>query len=181
LQKEKIIELLLKGLSKDCVSNGRTEPFEIMEEALSSLEAYDWYGNYRELQNFATCLAVECLDDEIISLETVERVMRKRINYSRFGKSNETASEVSNLFATNLVTVTFDPKTDDLDSIYLKAAGNVIEKVLSENNGNLRRAARKMGVTHSTLSRILKKFKAISEDKMVIVESETAPTYMVTA
>jgi sigma-54 dependent transcriptional regulator, acetoin dehydrogenase operon transcriptional activator AcoR len=168
-------------LSRECVSLGRIKPFEITEDAILSLEDYDWYGNYRELQNFATCLAVECLDDEIISLETVESVMRKRINYSRFQKSTETALQYSNHFATNLVTVTFDPKTDDLDSIYLKAAGNVIEKVLSENNGNLRRAARKMGATHSTLSRILKKFKAISEDKMVIVESKTASTYMVTA
>ncbi len=171
LQKEKIKELLLKGLNKECVSNGRTEPFEITEDAILSLEAYDWYGNYRELQNFATCLAVECLDDEIISLETVEGVMRKRINYSRFGKSTETASQYSNHFATNLVTVTFDPKTDDLNSIYLKAAGNVIEKVLSENNGNLRRAARKMGATHSTLSRIMKKFKTLSEDETALFDS----------
>lgn len=181
LQKEKIKELLLKGLSKECVSNGRTEPFEITEDAISRLEAYDWYGNYRELQNFATCLAVECLDDDLITRETVERVMRKRINYSRQSKATSTDSQNSSYFAPNLVTVTFDPKIDDLDSIYLKAAGNVIEKVLSENNGNLRRAARKMGATHSTLSRILKKFKMISEVETMMIDSREESRFVAAA
>lgn len=58
----------------------------------------------------------------------------------------------------NVVTVTFDSKKDNLDSIYVKAAGTVIQRALQQNNGNLRRAARALGATHSTLSRILKKY-----------------------
>jgi DNA-binding NtrC family response regulator len=48
--------------------------------------------------------------------------------------------------------------SDDLDSIYLKAAGTVIQHVLVKHNGNFRRAANALGANHSTLSRILKKF-----------------------
>ena len=63
----------------------------------------------------------------------------------------------------NVITVSFDTKNDDLKDIYLKAAGNVISHVLEENDNNLRRAASKMGTTHSTLSRIMKKFNSIEE------------------
>jgi DNA-binding NtrC family response regulator len=61
----------------------------------------------------------------------------------------------------DLITVTFDPKFDDLDAVDLKAAGNVILHVLAENDGSLRRAASKLGATHSTLTRILQKFDSI--------------------
>ena len=61
--------------------------------------------------------------------------------------------------------VSFDSKNDDLKDIQIKAAGNVISHVLSENDNNLRRAARKMGTTHSTLSRIMKKFNARRDTK----------------
>ncbi|MDM7921640.1 MAG: hypothetical protein QUS14_05010, partial [Pyrinomonadaceae bacterium] len=47
--------------------------------------------------------------------------------------------------------------TDDLDTVYVKAAATFIEHALKQSNGNLRRAARSMNTTHSTLSRILKK------------------------
>jgi hypothetical protein len=71
------------------------------------------------------------------------------------------AGETSDGFSTsgrNLITVTFDPTFDDLDAIYLKAAGSVISHVLIEHNGNFRSAATQMGANHSTLSRIRKKF-----------------------
>jgi len=55
--------------------------------------------------------------------------------------------------------VTLDADTDDLDSVYVKAAATFIEHALKRSRGNLRRAARSMGTTHSTLSRILKKHK----------------------
>ncbi len=65
----------------------------------------------------------------------------------------------------DFITVAFDPKTDDLDSIYLKAAGNVIQHILTENGGNLRSAARDLGANHTTLSRILTKYNARCEVK----------------
>ncbi len=167
-QKEKIKDLLEADLTKECLEIGRARQFEISQDALCLLENYDWDGNFRELHNFATRLAVECLDETIISREAVRKVLGDRITKLKLINSEE--AETNNisrydfrLADDDLITVAFDPKTDDLDSIYLKAAGNVIQHILSENGGNLRSAARDLGANHTTLSRILTKFKARSE------------------
>ncbi|NJM54380.1 MAG: sigma-54-dependent Fis family transcriptional regulator [Blastocatellia bacterium] len=150
-QKEKIKEILEADLMKECAAIGRTVPFEISEDALEILENYDWEGNYRQLHNFATRLAVECLDETIISAESVEKILGKQIRYGlRLGKKD-------------VITVAFDPKNDNLDSIYLRAAGHVIRHILTENGGSLRSAARDLGADHTTLSRIMKKFNSTGE------------------
>ncbi len=77
--------------------------------------------------------------------------------------------------------VAFDSKTDDLKNIYLKAAESVISHVLEENNGNLRRAASKMGTTHSTLSRIMKKYNSLSEPQNFVVSGEATRTFAAAA
>ncbi len=66
-QKEKIRDLIIRGLEKECPFVGRNCPFIISDEAVHLLEIYDWHGNFRELSNFATRLAVECLDESTIS------------------------------------------------------------------------------------------------------------------
>jgi transcriptional regulator with PAS, ATPase and Fis domain len=158
-QKEKIRELVLKGLEKERVAIGRKKPFEISDEAILLLENYDWLGNYREILNFATRLAVECIDDKVISDKHVNRLLCEKINKS--DQPGATGSQPQfQEFSDKRVTVSFDPQADDLKDIYVKAAGSVISRVLSENDNNYRQAARKMGTTHSTLSRIMKKFKA---------------------
>jgi len=154
-QKGKIKDLLESDLMKECAAIGRTVPFEISPEALEILENYDWEGNFRQLHNFATRLAVECLDETVITAKSVENILGKQVR-SNFRLAPE-----------DLVTVAFDPKTATLDSIYLQAAGNVIERILTENGGSLRSAARDLGAKHTTLSRIMKKFK--SNDEMEIL------------
>jgi len=149
-QKEKIRELLEADLLKECAAIGRNHPFEISQDALEILENYDWEGNYRQLHNFATRLAVECLDDSVITGESVERILGKQIRYGL-----RVAEEV--------ITVAFDPKNETLDSIYLRAAGHVIGHILTENGGSLRSAARNLGADHTTLSRIMKKFNSTVE------------------
>jgi DNA-binding NtrC family response regulator len=169
-QKEKIKDLLLKQLNAERSAVGRKRPFEISDRAVSVLESYDWKGNFRELLNFATHLAVECHDDTVITGVKARRVLCERINSNTMIKNSEPADEENKgaledlpLSPEDCVTVTFDPKTEDLDAIYLKAAGNVIQHVLSDNAGNLRRAATALGANHSTLSRILKKFNQSRE------------------
>lgn len=168
-QKDKIRDLLEADLRKECLEIGRARPFEISNDALSLLENYDWDGNFRELHNFATRLAVECLDETIISREAVKKVLGDRIKQLELTKSEEETNNISRydfrLGDENLITVAFDPKTATLDQIYLKAAGNVIQHILSENGGNLRSAARDLGANHTTLSRILTKFNARCEVK----------------
>ena len=164
-QKDKIKNLLLEQLNTECSAAGREQPFEISAEALRLLEDYDWRGNFRELINFVVRLTVECYDDAVISAESVNQILEERKNSSAelHGLSQRSAvgGKVINdfsLLADELIMVTFDPKSDDLDSIYLKTAGSVIQHVLSEHNGNFRQAANALGANHSTLSRILNKF-----------------------
>jgi transcriptional regulator with PAS, ATPase and Fis domain len=172
-QKEKIKDLLLKQLNAERPAVGRKRPFEISDRAVSVLESYDWKGNFRELLNFATHLAVECHDDTVITGVKARRVLCERINGNKPIKNSEAVMDAAGDDALDdlppspedLVTVTFDPKTEDLDAIYLKAAGNVIQHVLSDNAGNLRRAATALGANHSTLSRILKKFNQSREQQ----------------
>ncbi|CAN5445814.1 N/A [soil metagenome] len=187
-QKEKIRDLMLCGLEKERSFVGRNRPFEISEEAIRMLENYDWHGNFRELNNFATRLSVECLDDAAISAETVQRILGERCDTTVLTETAEFLPTPNNVIhhnfqsvADDLITVSFDPRTDDLKIIYLKAAGKVISHVLSENDGNLRQAASKMGTTHSTISRIMKKFKDLGEPQNFQTHSAATQTYAAAA
>lgn len=164
-QKEKIKELLETDLQRECAAVGRSRPFEIAPDALRLLENYDWQGNFRELHNFATRLAVECFDESVISRDAVVKILSERIK--QFESNSSGTSETNNishydfrLRGENFITVAFDPKTEDLDQIYLKAAGSVIRHILAGNGGNLRSAARDLGANHTTLSRILTKYNS---------------------
>lgn len=187
-QKEKIKNLVCRQLNIECSSIGREEPFEICEDAILELEGQDWYGNFRELLNFTTRLAVECIDDAVITRDMVRRILGERSGQpdvdKNFGTPSIPASKMlDNVTPTpdNIVTVTFDSKSDDLDSIYVKAAGTVIKHALQQNNGNLRRAARSMGATHSTLSRILKKYNERNERVSVQDSSLSLDSYAIAA
>ena len=169
-QREKIKDLFASGLESECEGAGRALPFEISDEAVRLVEAQDWLGNFRELNNFVTRLAIECLDESIILEDSVRRVLSERIKPAVPIETAQPAMRVTSGIIRHdyqsseeddLITVTFDPKFDDLDAVYLKAAAGVILHVLAENDGSLRRAASKLGATHSTLTRILQKFDSI--------------------
>ncbi len=173
-QKDKIKSLLLERLNAEQFNIGRLAPFEISSDAVRVLENHDWRGNFRELLNFATRLAVECLDDALITAENVRKVLEREKGNRSVAELNlveqSDALGAGKTFAGfsvlgDLVTVTFDPKSDDLDTIYLKAAGNVIRHIMSEHNGNMRSAAQALGINHSTISRILEKFNRTYDQK----------------
>jgi hypothetical protein len=86
---------------------------------------------FRELNNFITRLAVECLDDSIILEDSVRRVLSERIkpaiSIETAQPSMRAAGDIirhdyQSSEEDDLITVTFDPKFDDLDAVYLKAA-----------------------------------------------------------
>lgn len=170
-QKEKIRKLIRDSLERERVLIGRKIPFEVSEGAFQLLENQSWLGNFREIKNFATRLAVECFDNPSISENELRKILSETVVIelkpalaSVFIEAEKTPSaRVPSLFEEQMVTVSFDPKRDDLKIIYLKAAGSVISHVLEGTDGNLRRAATEMGTTHSTLSRIMKKFKSIDD------------------
>ncbi len=185
-QKEKIRNLLLNGLEKERSAIGRVSPFEISEEAVLLIENYEWHGNFRELLNFATRLAVECLDDSVIEQKVVQRILGERINHFVQDVDEkqfffEKASDNFQFQSDNVITVSFDTKNDDLKDIYLKAAGNVISHVLEENDNNFRQAAIKMGTTHSTLSRIMKKFRTLDDPQSFQTQSTATQTFAAAA
>lgn len=164
-QKEKIIKILTESLEKERQIIGRSNAFEISDQAVKILLSYDWHGNFRELHNFATRIAVECFEKEIISADTVRQVLgleTSECNVPEITEINtETVIEYDFRTASdNLITLTIDPKTDDLDSIYVKAAGILINHRLAENNNSIRQTAQSLGTAHSTICRLLAKFNA---------------------
>ncbi len=156
-QQERIRDLFIRQMNEESATVGRSTPFVIDDEALESVELLEWRGNYRELKNFAARLAVQAFDAPSITEEIVLHVAG--IDHGITQASNSVIAQGLQLNSPNLVTVTLDANTDDLDSVYVKAAATFIEHALKRSRGNLRRAARSMGTTHSTISRILKKHK----------------------
>jgi transcriptional regulator with PAS, ATPase and Fis domain len=156
-QQERIRDLFIRQMNEESAAVGRACPFVIDDDALATVELLEWRGNYRELKNFAARLAVQAFDAPSITEEIVLHVVG--IDHTKTEASNSSIAQGIHLNRPNLVTVTLDADTDDLDSVYVKAAATFIEHALKRSRGNLRRAARSMGTTHSTLSRILKKHR----------------------
>ena len=71
-QKERIVETFLDQLETERATIGVEMPFKIEKEALAAIENLEWMGNYRELRNFATRLAVDAIDDPAITLQAVQ-------------------------------------------------------------------------------------------------------------
>jgi DNA-binding NtrC family response regulator len=147
-------------------SVGRVLPFVIDEAVLCEIERSEWKGNYRELRNFAARLAVESMDLSAITLEMVRKALRSDSSPGGAGAAlplpetdSDREADLEGVAERKFVTVLLDPESDDLDSIYVKAAATFIEHALNKSNGSLRLAARSMNTTHSTLSRILRKHK----------------------
>lgn len=170
-QKDKIRYLFLQQMENERFSIGRDLPFVIDESALCEIERSEWKGNYRELRNFAARLAVESLDVSTITADLVRKALKPDSTMGPAGVAlplPETKADRQTVRDTfverTLVTVILDPDSDDLDSVYLKAAATFIEHKLNKSNGSLRCAARSLNTTHSTLSRILTKHRERSKN-----------------
>lgn len=178
-QQERIRDLFIRQMKKESAAVGRACPFVIDEEALATIELLEWRGNYRELKNFAARVAVQAFDAPSITEELVLYVAGS--GHGKAEVSNSFIAQGIHLNRPNIVTVTLDADTDDLDSVYVKAAATFIEHALKRSRGNLRKAARSMGTTHSTISRILKKRdEGIKNDPYLSAEIEKA-TYSAAA
>lgn len=170
-QKEKIRHLFLRQMEDERSAVGRDLPFVIDEAALCDIEQSEWKGNYRELRNFAARLAVESMNVSTITVDTVRKALKSHSPSGSAGAAlplpemktdHEAVSD--DFVRRNFVTVVLDPESDDLDSVYLKAAATFIEHKLNKSNGSLRLAARSLNTTHSTLSRILTKHRERSKN-----------------
>lgn len=173
-QKERIEQLLIEKLREEQTVIGRQTPFEIGAQTLAVLHDYEWTGNYRELLNYATRLAIECMDDAEVTAEKARTVLRERINLSADGGTEKNAPKITAGKPKNArrddslsgtVIIKINPAEVDLNDVYIQAAGSVIEHLLERNNGKLRKTAVALGATHSTVASILKKYKNTNEQK----------------
>ena len=169
-QKDRILETFWDQLEKERATMGIELPFRVEKDALAAIQDLEWKGNYRELRNFATRLAVESIDEVEITHQSVSRLVRdrERCPHVEMPISDENES---------FLTVILDPDTDDLDSVYVKAAATFIEDALKRSNGNLRRAARSINTTHSTISRILRK----NQERFVNTSDKVVASYATAA
>lgn len=148
-QKERIVETFLDQLETERGMIGLEEPFQIEKEALATIEDLEWKGNYRELRNFASRLAVEAIDESSITMHSISQLLFEPEPVPSLAVQLPKEDK-------RYLTITLDPENDDLQSVYVKAAGALVEHVVKQSNGNYRRAARSLNTTHSTVSRILK-------------------------
>lgn len=185
-QKEKIKDLLQESLNRECLTLGRIPPLELSPEALELLELYDWHGNFRELHNFAARASVEGLDEKVISSEIVKCILGDEILSQLGFKEPEPEKSAGDLTENelqeeNLITVTFNLCTEDLQQIYIKAAAIAIKHLLAENDGSFRQAAKILRADHTTLSRILAKFDEGDKIKHFPLPNRVTEQFAITA
>src|SRR5690606_32971209 len=106
---------------------------------------------YRELRNFAARLAVQSIDVSPITVDMVRKTLKPHSPSGPAGAASplpemkaDYQAVSDDFIGNNLVTVILDPESDDLDSVYLKAAATFIEHKLNKSNGSLRLAARSL-------------------------------------
>ena len=166
LQKKRLKEAFLLELKRQFLNCGRVDEITIDEDAIKIIQNHQWQGNFRELLNFATRISVECLHDASVTAEAVIRILGRnrprsskegsheimRHGYERLPLSRQTIPE-------GTVVITFDPRNESLETLYIKTAASVINHLLLENGNRLRQAANTLGATHTTLSRILSRYE----------------------
>lgn len=112
-------------------------------DALDLLKSYDWPGNYNQFKRIINELIMNT-DTPYIKASTVNKILKRETK----APSSDTSS---NLFALSI-------KDKTLEEINL----NIIHQVLLEENGNHSAAAKRLGISRTTLWRMLQK-KPISD------------------
>ncbi|GGE29624.1 signal-transduction and transcriptional-control protein [Marinithermofilum abyssi] len=126
---EDIIPLVQHYLRKACQEIGCSTP-KLDKHTIKLLQAYQWPGNIRELRNFAYQTAINVTSDIV--------------------KVEDLPVEIQNKEALNQP----EHKPVKVDTIRNQQKA-IIEKVLIETNGNVTKAARRLGINRSTIYRKL--------------------------
>src|SRR6266850_524118 len=141
------VELLARHFLRRCSAEG--EPaLRLSNEAVEALNAYAFPGNVRELENAMT-RAVALCSAGMITLDCLPPNISARYDVSTSG--NDPSSSLA----------ADRPTMDELERRYLKL-------VLTEVNGNRRRAARVLGVNRRTIQRLIARydFLALAENEI---------------
>jgi DNA-binding NtrC family response regulator len=149
------VELLARHFLRR--SNANDEPaWRLSNEAIEAMNAYAFPGNVRELENAMT-RAVALSPSGMITLDCLPPNIS-----ARFGIST-TGNDPSSLLAADR------PTMDELERRYLKL-------ILTEVNGNRRRAASVLGVNRRTIQRLIARYDLLSlAEKEIRSDGEDDP------
>jgi DNA-binding NtrC family response regulator len=143
-RKEDILTLSMFFLRKFCISNGRKIQ-GFTQDAIRILEAYSWPGNVRELQNvieracvFETGSLIGLSSIPVEILESMKDVKKKNLNLE-------------------MDSVSFSHF--NLDDYLNRIEYELLNKALTESQGNKKIAAEKLGISIWSLYRRIEKFK----------------------
>ena len=149
------IELLARHFLRRSSAEGKPA-LRLSNEAVEALNAYAFPGNVRELENAMT-RAVALCSGGMISLECLPPNISARYGVSTPGKDPS-----SSLAADR-------PTMEELQRRYLKL-------VLTEVNGNRRRAATVLGVNRRTIQRLIARYDLLAlAEKEIPAEAEDDP------
>jgi len=121
---------------------------EISPEAIKKLIAYDWPGNVRELRNAIERSAVLADGKILLAEDLSEEIGKKKIG-DLFQRSTPSPSPEGADFLNIPYTTDFRETRREFERAY-------IERVLSETNGNVTRAAERVGMHRQSLQQKLK-------------------------
>ncbi|MEG1758685.1 MAG: helix-turn-helix domain-containing protein [Oscillospiraceae bacterium] len=120
----------------------------ITSDAMRALIDYDWPGNVRELRNTIE-RGVVTSDNGYIELRNLPN------DISKLNLTSTVAKTASDVKAPASPPLRHAAETDSVDSNYLHYRSNLAKALMEEHGGNKALVARSMGISRSTLYRIL--------------------------
>lgn len=152
-QKEKIRELVFAGLEKERLSLGRRERFQIQPAAITLLENYVWTGNFRELQNFVSKLAIEYADTKIITRSDISSLLAEK-EIIEPGREANGETRAASGGSVNYLMLEINME-EHLDQIIERVKERYIRHHLKEKG--IRRTSLECGIARSMIRRIIRK------------------------
>ena len=143
------IALLVETFLDENVKKGLGSRKKLTDDALRLLKAYDWPGNVRELKNLLERLTI-MVDKDLIDVSDLP------------SPYNPLASEISGLDNLNLLSI------DSLKDAKKTFEKEFIQVKLLENDNNVSKTAKAIGVERSYLHKIIKRIlpkQGSAEDK----------------
>jgi DNA-binding NtrC family response regulator len=147
-RREDVPLLAAHFLKKSAARCGRG-PLEFTNEALAELRNHPWPGNVRELENIVTRLAI-LSPGPAIGVNDVRTELRKATDTGRRPDSSAAPAPTASAMPSD----GWGEQLRPMDRMEYEA----IVQALAETNGNVRDAARKLGLGQATIYRKIKKY-----------------------
>ncbi len=166
-RKSDIAALVRHFTARICLEEGRRNISGIKNSALAMLEAYDWPGNIRQLENVIFRAVILCDGDELTIDEFPQIAMAMGAEqHSQDSGSVSLAPPIHadvepvGVVPDNAVSLT-DPSGDVRSLENIEA--DVIRFAIAHHKGKMTRVARSLGIGRSTLYRKLNEFGFVAE------------------